>query len=52
MNLMEEENLTGVTGFAGFLQVLQFSVKKINEFILKSHLRCVMGLEFAFDFNK
>ena len=36
MNLTQEENLIGVsllidTGFARFLYVLQFSVKKINE---------------------
>ena len=36
MNLTEKENLTGVTGFDRFLQVLQFYVKKINGFKLKS----------------
>ena len=35
-NLTEKENLTGVTGFARFLQVLQFSVKNFNGFQLKS----------------
>ena len=39
MNLTEEENLTGIsllidTGFAKFLKVLQFSVKKFNGFEL------------------
>ena len=41
MNLTKEENLTGVTllidtGFARFLYVLQFCVKKFNGFKLKS----------------
>ena len=41
MNLAKEENLTGVTllidtGFARFLYVLQFCVKKFNGFKLKS----------------
>ena len=35
-NLTEKENLTGVTVFARFLQVLQFSVKNFNGFQLKS----------------
>ena len=36
MNLTEKENLTGITGFVRFLQVLQFSVKKFNGFKMKS----------------
>ena len=36
MNLTERENVTGLTGFVRFLQVLRFSVKNFNGFNLKS----------------
>ena len=36
INLTEKENLTGVTGFGGYLYVLQFSAKNLYVFKLKS----------------